>query len=94
MIFRLGARTEMGPGAFFAVRPVTLLNVCFTHMDPGRIVAIQPMIVLERAPPPSTERRSQLGRMDMLYGWFSLLQNTEAIPGAICGGQKRCSQQE
>lgn len=95
MIFRLGTRVDIGSGAFFAFGPTSdIMIVCFTHMDLGRIVAIQPMIVFDRAPPPNTERCSQLGRMGMLYGWFSLLSNTEAIPGAICGGQKRCSQQE
>lgn len=69
MIFRLGTRVDIGSGALFAFGPTSdIMIVCFTHMDPGRIVAIQPMIVFERAPPPSTERHCQLSRMGMQYG--------------------------
>ena len=56
MILRLSARADIGPGAFLLeVRPVTLLNVCFTHMGPGRIVAIQLMVASAWPLPPITK---------------------------------------
>ena len=39
MVFRLGTRVDIDPGALSlpSVQPATLLNACLTHVDLGRM---------------------------------------------------------